>query len=127
LRRASTHSGFTFQANFSRDERNRPTAAYLAIYSLEDQQRLVETVGSALKPRLRKQLEFLTRARGPVPEEILRRMVVTIEYGKGHAYLAERLTQLGLIDGMGKGWTPKKVRSVLAEYGKTRVETAELA
>jgi hypothetical protein len=119
--------GITFQANFRRDERNRPTAAYLAIYALEDQQRLVEHLGADLEPAPRKALELLTRARGPVPAEILRRMVATIESGKSHSYLAERLMEHGLIDGMGKGWTAKKVRSVLADYEKTWVVEAATA
>jgi hypothetical protein len=108
--------GITYQTNYARPERpERAEVAYLAIYAAHDQRRLLESVEDDLVEWSRKKLEDLVRARGPIPEEVLRRMVVTIEAGKSYEYLAQRLNELDIVAGMGGNrWTPKKAKQAVA-------------
>jgi hypothetical protein len=88
----------------------------LAIYAHEGQTRLLGFVAALLDGTRLRELEDLVAARGPVPEEILRRMQATINSGKSYEYLADALNHHGVIAGMrGREWTAKKVRQALTE------------
>jgi hypothetical protein len=64
----------------------------------------------------RSALETLVRARGPIPQQTLARMETTVNAGQSYSYIAARMNELELVDGMGKGWTEKRVQAALDEY-----------
>jgi hypothetical protein len=104
--------GIVFQANYRRDKNARPETLLLTIYDPASQQRLLVACGDELREKRRAVLETLVRARRPVPDAILQKIQVTIEAGKSYAYIAERMNQLRIVDGMGgRGWTARKVRA----------------
>jgi hypothetical protein len=108
--------GATFQANFRRHHTGRPEKVFLAIYDLESQRHLHSALEAELHPRRSEALDLLVRARGPVPEDVLRRIDATIRLGKSYEYVTSQMLKGGLVDGMGKGWTPKKVKKIHREY-----------
>lgn len=109
--------GITFQVNYRRDGAERPEKGFLAIYELDSQRRLSEALGNGLEDERRSALETLVRARGPIPPEILRRIGATVNMGESYEYVAGRMNQLRIVDGMrGKGWTPKKIRDAYDVY-----------
>jgi hypothetical protein len=109
--------GITFQVNYQRDGTGRPKRGFLAIYDLDSLQRLSKALGSGLDEERRSALETLVRARGPIPPEILRRIGATVNMGESYAYVAERMNQLRIVDGMrGKGWTTTKIRDAYDVY-----------
>jgi hypothetical protein len=105
-----------FRTNFRRDQTGHPVEAFVSIYDLDGLRRLLDAVHEGLKPGRRLALQTLVRARGPVPEELLRQIDVTVEWGKSYEYIAKRMTDLGIIDGVGKGWTAKKLRRIHRAY-----------
>lgn len=104
--------GVTFQANFRRDERGRPLKASLAIYDLDSQRRLLAALGDELDEPRREALDTLVRARGPVPKEVRDRIRASVEWGRSYEQIAQRMTELKVIDGSRAGWTKKKVRAI---------------
>jgi hypothetical protein len=108
--------GVTYQANFKRDKRGTPTRAFLTIYGLDDQQRILETLAYELEPSRRRSLETLVAARSPISPDVVRKLRVSLSLGKSYEYLAGRLNELGIVSGMGsRHWTPKKLKRKLAE------------
>jgi hypothetical protein len=106
----------TYQANYRRDRKGRPKQAFLAIYDLASQQRLLEACGKELQEARRTALDTLVRARGPIPDELMQKIRASSEFGRSEAYIAERMNQLQIVDGMGgKGWTVKKVQAALSK------------
>jgi hypothetical protein len=100
---------------------NRPrqpgasSVAFVAIYSLEDQRRLLTLLEGDLVEARRKALDLLVRARGPIPQEIVAQMIATIDAGKSYAYVANKMNELEIIEGRKSGmWTAKKVKKALA-------------
>jgi hypothetical protein len=88
--------------------------AYVAIYDLEEQRKLLEAVRDQLDASVSSAFENLVLARGPIPDDVLARMEATIERGEDYEYLAERMNELGIVAGMGgRKWTPKKVRKAV--------------
>src|SRR5207244_814878 len=75
-----------------------------------------ERVGSDLSPPRLDSLELLVRARGPVDPEVLRKIIASVEFGRTFAYIAGALIEREIIDGMGKGWPPSKVRRVYCRH-----------
>jgi hypothetical protein len=107
----------TFQVNYQRDRTGRPKKGFLAIYDLDSQRRLSEALGNGLTDERRSALETLVRARGPIPPETLRRIGATVNMGESYAYVAERMNQLRIVDGMGgRGWTAKKIQEAYDVY-----------
>jgi hypothetical protein len=91
--------------------------ALVNIYGKEDQRRLLEVVRPKLNEPRRQALEDLTLARGPIPHDILERMVKARERGWRPAKIALKMNEQGIIAGMGGvRWTSKKVRTALAQY-----------
>jgi hypothetical protein len=88
--------------------------AYVAIYDLEEQRKLLSAVRDQLEPSRSDAFEKLVLARGPIPDDILAKMVSTIGYGKDYEYLADKMNELGIVAGRGKKWTPNKVRKAVA-------------
>ncbi len=110
--------GATYQANFKRNSDGTPTMAFLAIYSLGDQQRLLGALQASLDPDARHALETLVAARGPIPDEIVHRIRDYRSMGKDPGWIATRMNEAGIVDGMGRrGWTAAKV---------TRAERGEI-
>jgi hypothetical protein len=94
----------------------RPFVAYVAVYKREDRRRLYEVVEAKLEPERRKRLDDLIRAFGPIPPELRERMRATIAVGKSYEYLAAKLNEQGIVDGMGgTPWTAKSVKKALAQ------------
>ncbi len=94
---------------------NHPgTKLFLTVYTLDDQQRLLVRCGPSLEFERLTALEILVQARGPVPEDLLHKLRLSIASGRSHAYLAGRLNELGIITGMGGlRWTAKKIKKAV--------------
>ena len=108
--------GVTYQANFKRDEQGTPRMAFLAIYALDDQRRILETLGERLTAPRHRSLANLVAARGPIPPELVQRLANSLSWGKSYEYLADRLNDLAIVDSMGsRRWTAKKLKQKLAE------------
>lgn len=111
--------GVEFQTNYARAEdpkREERQRAFLTIYELASQERLLAAIGPLLGGSRFRKLEDLVAARSPVPDDLLRRMAATIEIGKSYEYLADALNRRGVIAGMGgREWTAKKARRALAK------------
>jgi hypothetical protein len=122
--------GIEYQTNYARAEDPRRAErhrAFLAIYDHQGQTQLLEAVRPLLAgPRLLK-LEELVAARGPLSDELLRRMTATIAFGKDHAYLADGLNRQGIIAGMGgHKWTARKVRKALTQWERSCARESNL-
>jgi hypothetical protein len=108
--------GVSHQANFKRNSEGRPIAAFLAIYRLDDQMRLLEATRAELDPERLNALETLVAARGPIPPDLVRKLEVSLEHGRTYHYLARKLNELQIVDGMGRRlWTATKLRRKLAD------------
>jgi hypothetical protein len=108
--------GVTYQANFKRDEWGTPKMAFLAIYGLDDQCHILETLVEQLKTSRQRELEDLVAARGPIPPHIVQRLQKSLHWGRDYEYLAQRLNDLRIVGGMGsRGWTARKLKQKLAE------------
>lgn len=95
--------------------------AYVAIYDNDDIQRLYEALGPELNEPRRTRLHDLVRARGPIPMDTILKMEATIAAGKSYDYVADRLNELDLIDGVrGGGWTSKKAWLTLEDYWRSK-------
>jgi hypothetical protein len=106
--------GVTFQINDRSGEGSAGAiVAYLAIYDLEEQNKLLESVRDQLEEPRRTAFKNLVLARGPIPKDVLARMIATIEAGKSPEYLAKKLNEHGIVAGRGQKWTPKKVRDAV--------------
>lgn len=94
-----------------------PLGAIVNVYGKESQRRLLRLVADQLHERPRKQLEDLVLARGPIPDDILERMVKARERKWSPAKTAEKMNEQGIIAGMGGArWTAPKVKKALASY-----------
>jgi hypothetical protein len=90
--------------------------AYVVLYDAADQRRLFEVLESRLDPERHQRLEDLVLARGPIPDNILKRIRRASEIWSADR-IAEALNGQGIIAGMGGiRWTAKKVRAALVEY-----------
>jgi hypothetical protein len=106
--------GVTFQINHLSGEGSAGAIiAYLAIYDLEEQNKLLDSMGDRLEGPRRMAFENLVLARGPIPDDVLAKMIATIDAGKSPEYLADKLNELGIVAGRGQKWTPKKVRKAV--------------
>jgi hypothetical protein len=115
----------TYQANFQRDKHRRPIRALLTIYGVDDQRRLLESVGDELRETRRSGLEKLVVARGLLPTAIVKRIENSRRIGKSYAYIAARLNELNIAEGRGGGpWTARKVRRKLAEAQATAEDSS---
>jgi hypothetical protein len=110
--------GLNARTNMRFDDRGEPTLAYVVLYDAADQRRLFEVLESGLDPRRHQRLEDLVLARGPIPDDILKRIwSASTSRGLGADRIAKALNDQGIIAGMGGiRWTAKKVRAALAEY-----------
>src|SRR4051794_35142113 len=109
-----------YQTNFRRDAHGSPHTAFLTIYELDSQRRLLDALGDDLSAERYATLELLVRARGSVPQRLLRRIDATVALGKSYGYIAERMNHERHIDGMGRGWTTKKLRQLHRTYLEDR-------
>jgi hypothetical protein len=95
-----------------------PVVALVNIYGKEDQRKLLDGLRSKLNELQLERFERLVLARGPIPEDIIERMVKARALGWKVSKIAEKMNEQGIITGMGKRWTPTKVKNALAEYDK---------
>jgi len=108
--------GLNARTNVRYDDRGERTLAYVVLYDAADQQRLFEVLESRLDPERHQRLEDLVLARGPIPDDILKRIWRASEIWSADR-IAEALNGQMIIAGMGGiRWTAKKVRAALAEY-----------
>jgi hypothetical protein len=96
--------------------RRRDGQRFVAIYSVESLRKMLQELGPELDPVPRDALETLVRARSPVPEDIVEGVWQRYNVdGWTAEKIAEAMTAKPIIDGMGKGWTARKVQRILAE------------
>jgi hypothetical protein len=108
--------GLNARTNVRHDNRGEPTLAFVVLYDAADQQRLFEALESRLDPQRHRRLEDLVLARGPIPDDILKRIWTASDIWSADR-IAEALNDQGITAGMGGiRWTAKKVRAALAEY-----------
>jgi hypothetical protein len=108
--------GLNARTNIRFDDRGEPTLAFVVLYDAADQQRLFEVLESRLDPERHQRLEDLVLARGPIPDDILKRIRRASEIWSADR-IAEALNGQRIIAGMGGiRWTAKKVRAALVEY-----------
>ena len=101
--------GVTWQTNNS----HSGNKVFLAVYAFDDQRKLLAASGPGLEIDRLSALEVLVHARGPIPDDLVRKIRVSVARGKSYAYVADRLNELGIVTGMGgHKWTTKKVRAV---------------
>jgi hypothetical protein len=109
--------GVIATTTISHDDLGRPVLAHVNVYDKGAQNRLLEIVQSKLTQPRRQRLEDLVLARGPIPNDILKRIATAHDRGMRPQTIAGKLNQLGIVAGMGgKGWTAKKVKAALAEH-----------
>jgi Recombinase len=114
LTRDLDQSGVKIQVNHRSGEHQAgEIIAYVVIYDLEEQRKLLELVRDQLSESRGEAFEKLVLARGPIPDDVLERMINTINNGKSYEYLAEKMTERGIVAGRGQKWTPNKVRKAV--------------
>jgi hypothetical protein len=104
--------GVEYQIN----TRRRDGKQFIAVYSVAALRTMLEELGPELHPMPREALDTLVRARSPIPDEIIE--AISHRYhldGWSAERIAEAMTAKPIIDGMGKGWTARKVQRILAE------------
>jgi len=101
------------------DKFGDPVVAGVRIYGKGEQHRLFEGFKGQLEEGQLRRLEMLVLARGPIPDEIVERMVAARKRGWNCLKIAEKMNEQAIIAGMGGvGWTALKVKHALAEYDK---------
>jgi hypothetical protein len=96
--------------------RQRDGQRYIAIYNVPGLRKMLEALGPQLAPERREALDMLVRARSPIPDEILDAIWRRYQLdGWDEEQIAKAMIEKPIIDGMGKGWTPRKIRRILAE------------
>jgi hypothetical protein len=110
------------------DEFGLPLLAQVTIWAKDDQRRLLEGAPETLDESQHQKLEDLVSARGPIPEDILERMVQARERGWSSARTASKMNEQGIIAGMGGvRWTARKVKAALVDYDERHAEHREAA
>jgi hypothetical protein len=106
--------GVRFQVNHrSAEHQAGEIIAYVVIYDLEEQRKLLELVRDQLSESRGEAFEKLVLARGPIPDDVRERMINSIDSGKSPEYVAAKMNELDVIPGRGQKWTPKKVRKAV--------------
>jgi hypothetical protein len=112
LRKELNQLGVKNQINTRRRDGQR----YIAVYCVTGLRTIFEALESRLEPKLRQALDTLVRARSPIPDEILDAIWRRYQLdGWDEEQIAKAMIEKPIIDGMGKGWTPRKIRRILAE------------
>jgi hypothetical protein len=116
--------GLNARTNIRFDDRGEPTLAYVVLYDAADQRCLFEVLESRLDPERHQRLEDLVLARGPIPDDLLKRIWAVSERLAWSAdRIAEQMNRQGIIAGMGGiRWTAKKVQAALDEYERRTAE-----
>ena len=110
------------------DSFGTPIWAQVTIYAKGDQKHLFECTHTRLSREQHQRLEDLVLARGPIPDDLLEKIWVSHQKGRKLNQIAKRMTELGVIAGMGgKRWTAQKVRKALDEYARRRDQHQEAA
>jgi hypothetical protein len=105
-----------------------PIVAHVNIYSKNDQRRLLNVTESKLKPEQCKRLSDLVLARGPIPDDIIKRICNAHERRMSVSKIAQKLEEHEIVAGMGgKGWTPRKVRAALRKCEQRSAASQEAA
>jgi hypothetical protein len=122
-------TGIIPRTSIEHDSFGTPIAAQVTIYAKGDQKHLFECTETQLSREQRQRFEDLVLARGPIPDEILEKIWISHHRGgRKLNQIAERMTELGVIAGMGgKRWTGQKVQNALAEYERRRDQHQEAA
>jgi hypothetical protein len=98
------------------------------IYTHEEQRGLLDHITERLSDERRGALETLVRARGPIPDHILKGIAIYTNRGEPAWQVAERLNARGVIDGMKcKRWNASKISAALREYDRRRQTVEEAA
>jgi hypothetical protein len=121
--------GIIPRTSIEHDSSGTPILAHVTIYAKGDQKHLFECTQTRLSREQRQRFEDLVLARGPIPDDILEKIWISHHRGgRKLNQIAERMTELGVIAGMGgKRWTAQKVRKALAEYEPRRDQHQEAA
>jgi hypothetical protein len=94
-----------------------PTTAEVRLYPVLDQKRLLETTEPHIRPERKAALDRLIRARSPIPEDVLTRMVASRRIYRPWPAIAARMNELDVMDGRGGGdWTSSKVKKAVTSY-----------
>jgi hypothetical protein len=99
----------------------------IAIYEPDGIARLLQ-LGDRLDPRVGEKLDTLVRARGPVPDAIVNRILDYRSMGMDWVWIADLMNRKRVVDGMGgKGWTPDQVKRAARRELPTRLRVREAA
>jgi hypothetical protein len=112
--------GVAHQVNFGNRDR-------IAIYTPDGIEKLLG-LGDQLDPRVHHRLDTIVRARGPVAAEIAIRMNDYLSMNRDPAWIAARMNEHGIVDGMGgQGWNPRKVKAAARGEVPARLRKREAA
>jgi hypothetical protein len=103
------------------DDFGQPLIAYVNVYTVDDQEALLESVQDGLSEPRRQALQDLVLARTPIPDELLDKIWTSHERGRTPHQIATKMNELDVMPGRGgRGWTAKKVRTALSEFERRR-------